>query len=56
MTIAEIIHETQPEIYCILISMAENIYLVGISPPDEDEHPAFRRLKRLMEERKGVVM
>lgn len=54
--VADIIRVTQPKIYNALLEMltVETIIGVGYIPPDEDELPEFRRMKRLMEERKAV--
>ena len=58
MIIAEIIKWYQPEIYGILQARANEEFVIGVGyiPPEEDELPEFKRIKYLMEERRGVVL
>jgi len=56
LTIAEIIQITQPKIYIILVK----VFALDMLPAtevsfvyNEDELPEFRKMKKLMEERRG---
>lgn len=58
MIIADIIRIQQPDIFQRLITMfqVEVVIGVGYIPPEEDELPEFRKMKYLMEERRGVAL
>jgi hypothetical protein len=56
LTIGEIIQATQPKIYIILVK----VFALDMLPAaeanfeyNEDELPEFRKMKKLMEERRG---